>query len=81
MSIVASEVEWLVARVREKLGGLSMEVESFFTSAVDKIKTEDAAKASVVKSEVEHLESLGYTVTAPAPIVAPAPLVDQPTAA
>lgn len=87
MSIV-SAIEALVVSLRAKVGGLTAEAESQWSAFSAHAKIAETDAESKVSEEIAHLQSLGYTVTAPNSIVAlaPAPVptpipVPQPIAA
>lgn len=71
MSIV-SEIESLYSSLKAKVGALPAEAEAGFAAFLNHAKpAEDQAEATVA-AEAAHLQALGWTVTPPAPVSAPA---------
>lgn len=71
MSII-TDIESLYSSLKDRLGAIPAEVDSFFTGQIATLK----ADADKVQAEAAHLQSLGWVVTPPAD-ASPAPAADS----
>lgn len=70
---ISNDIESLFQALRAKVGTFTSDTEAHFTNFLHLAKSEEAAAEARVQAEIEHLQSLGYSVEK-------APSAPEPTA-
>jgi DNA-binding protein H-NS len=69
---ISNDIESLFQALRAKVGTFTSDTEAHFTNFLHLAKSEEAAAEARVQAEIEHMQSLGYSVekapSAPEPV-------------